>query len=951
MAPAGPARDAVAFGPFVLVASERLLTRNGVPVELGARSLDALIALVSRPNEVIPKRDLLAQVWPDVTVEEGSLRFHIASLRKALGDGLDGARYITTVAGRGYCFVAPLAHREARDEAPVAAAGARRASLPGRLMRMVGRADDVQALATLLAAARFVTVTGAGGVGKTTVAVAVGHDLIEGFAGDVLFVDLAALSDPGLVATSMASMLGLAGQSEDAAASLVAWLRDKRMLLILDSCEHLIEGVAALASRIFIEAAQVHILATSREALRVEGEQVYKLAALACPPDDPGLTATAVGSFPAAQLFLERAAASGAQLALDDIDAGVVADICRKLDGVALAIELAAGRVATYGVQQTAALLDQRLSLLWQGQRTAPPRQKTLQATLDWSFGLLSERERVVLRRLAVFVGPFTIEAALSVVPGGAVDDSGVFSAIDSLVAKSMVAVRPVGAMMRYRLLDTTRAYALEIGLSTAEQAELAARHAAWCRRWLEQIGAERPTLSNPSERAPHLAGLGNVRAALDWCFGPDGDAGLGVRLAAAAAPVFVALSLLTECHRWSERAIGALDDATRGGLEEMQLQSALGMALMFTHGQGDAALVALNRGLALAEAQGDVLNQVRLLGPLHVFHMRCGDFKAALRYAERSHAVAGTIDNRAVAASARCLLGNALYIVGDLARARLELEQALLHPAEFQGTSTIYVGLNHHILGRLALARTLWFQGHPEQAVERVRLAVKDAERTDHPVSLALTLQWAASILLWVGDLRRAEEHIDWFFAHADSHSLRPYVAVGLGLKGALAIRREDARSGVEALRGVLERLHEARYALLTTEFNLYLAQGLAALDRLDEGMNLVEDTIRRVDANGDVTYMPELLRVKGRLFLAKPPQRDGSEAETCFLQSLDASRRQGARAWELRTATDLAALWATQGDADRARALLQPALAQFTEGSDTADVKSATHLLATLA
>ena len=210
---------------------------------------------------------------------------------------------------------------------------------------------------------------------------------------------------------------------------------------------------------------------------------------------------------------------------LSDAEAPIVADICRKLDGVALAIELAARRVESYGLQQTAELLDQRLTRLWQGSRTAPPRQKTLQATLDWSYGLLSELERMVLRRLAVFVGHFTLDAALEVVTSATLDRSAVFGAIDSLVAKSMVATRPIGAMMRYRLLDTTRAYALDIDIGEAEAADLAVRHATYYRRWLEQTEANGRPCRTGTERAPYFAGLNNVRAALEWCFGENGDA------------------------------------------------------------------------------------------------------------------------------------------------------------------------------------------------------------------------------------------------------------------------------------------------------------------------------------------------------------------------------------------------------------------------------------------
>jgi predicted ATPase len=310
---------------------------------------------------------------------------------------------------------------------------------------MVGRDDDVLKLSARLNATRFVTIVGSGGVGKTTVAVAVGHHLIEAFSGAVLFVDLSMLNDPVLVATAVASMLGLSVQSADVAPSLIAYLRDKRIFSILDTCEHLIEAVAALASTIFMAAPQVHILATSRETLQVEGEHVYRLDPLACPPDDAGLTAAVAQTFSAPKLFVERAVASGAHLDFSDAEAAIVVSICRKLDGVALAIELAARRVEAYGLHQTAALLDQRLTLLWVGPRTAPPRQKTLHATLDWSYGLLSETERQVLRRLAIFVGHFTLDAVLAVVTSATLDQAGVFGGIDTLINETIQRVETNG--------------------------------------------------------------------------------------------------------------------------------------------------------------------------------------------------------------------------------------------------------------------------------------------------------------------------------------------------------------------------------------------------------------------------------------------------------------------------------------------------------------------------
>ncbi len=795
----GRTTDVISFGPFTLVAGERLLMKEGAPVELGSRALDILIALVSRPNEVVGKKELLSRVWPDVTVEEGSLRFHIAALRKLLSDGKDGARYIATHAGRGYCFVAPIslpASEVSGNRADAAIIPS--ASLPARPTTMVGRSDGILTLSVQLAASRFVTIVGSGGVGKTTVAVAVAHDLLEAFAGSVLFVDLAALLDADLAAISLASMLGLSVQSEDPVPGLIAYLRDKKILLILDNCEHVIDAAASLAERVFLTAPQVHILATSREALRVQGERVHRLAPLSFPPDDPGLTAAIALTFPAVQLFLERAEASGIRLDLNDADAAIVANICRKLDGVPLAIELAAGRVEAYGLQETAALLEQRLTLPWLGQRTAPPRQRTLQATLDWSYGLLSPVERVVLRRLAVFVGHFTLEAARAVVASATIDQVLILGAIGSLVAKSMVSTNRVGTTMRYRLLDTTRAYALEIN---NDDADFAARHAIYYQGWLEQSRADWLTLSTGVERAPHLDGVNNVRAALEWCFSVNGDREIGVGLAAAAVPIFLVMSLLPECLRWSERAMLALADTNRGGSEEMHLQAGIGVALMQMQGEGDAARFALNRSLAIAEERSDILHQAGLLGILHMFHFRGGDFKTALNYAKHCRAIAKNIDDTAALALAHSILGRSLLTMGDLSGARIELEALLPLWSRSQRTGSIYLAYDRHYRAGIALARTLWLQGYPAQAVERAEYTIKTAEQMDHPASLVSVLAWASSIFLWTGDLRSAGELINSCISRAESHSLEPLIAVGQARKAELAIREGIIKNGVESL------------------------------------------------------------------------------------------------------------------------------------------------------
>ncbi len=944
--------EKIAFGSFVLHTEGRLLLRQGKPVDLGTRAFDILVALATRPNEVVSKADLLARVWPDVNVEEGSLRFHIANLRKALAADAGGARYIATLTGRGYCFVAPVSRPDPDVDDGAQAdivADYPHANLPGRLGRIVGRGDDIAALSAQLMATRFVTIAGMGGVGKTTVAIAVGHELIEEFAGAVHLVDLGALNDPDLVATNATSVLGLSNPSGDAVSSLIAHLTNRRTLLILDTCEHVIDAAAALAARIVNAVPHAHVLATSREPFHVEGEHVYKLAPLACPPDDPIVTVAAAQGYPATRLFIERAEATGARLDIDDAEAAVVTGICRKLDGVPLAIELAAGRVASHGLQKTAALLDERFSLLWPGRRTAPLRQKTLQATLDWSYSLLSDFERVVLRRLAVFVGDFSIDGALAIVTDDVIDEALVFGAIDSLVAKSMVATMPTGATMRYRLLDTTRAYALQIGVDDSEFATLAARHASYCLRWLEETGSEWPRLANAAQRSRHLAGLANVRAALNWCFGPGGDTDIGIRLAVAAAPVFISMSLLTEDRLWTARAIGALDDTGLGGRKEMHLQAALGVSLMFTRGGTEAARDALNRSFAIAEKHGDALDQIQILGPLQMFHLRTGGYRTALLHAQRCYDLANTLKDLVSTTLAHSMMGMSLHLAGDCDRARNALEAGLRYAPRSDQTTTNYLGFDGRLLAGAILARALWLQGQPDQAVERALLTIKEAEALDHPLTISIALVWAISLFLWLGDLDRASQHIDRLFALADLHSLGPYLVVGRGFRGELAIRRGDADSGVRSLQHALVELHTLPYELLTTPLNIALIQGLAETHRFVEAFALLKETMQSVEMNGDLCYMPELLRVKGNLVLATAQPHDDT-AETHFTQSLELSRRQGARAWELRTATDFAALLAARGERKRARKLLQPLLERLLEDSETADSLSAARLLMTL-
>jgi predicted ATPase/DNA-binding winged helix-turn-helix (wHTH) protein len=473
------------FGPFELSIGERTLRRDGQVLPLGDRALDILVYLAARPGEVIAKQELIDHVWSDVIVDEGSLRVHVAAIRKALGDGQFGNRYITNIKGRGYSFVGTVVHlagsTENRNDKFRHQGG-----LPVRRLMMIGRETVVREVGDKVRDERFVTLLGPGGIGKTTIALAVGRGAAEEFGGNVHLVDLESLTDPRHVAGAVATSLGLALKSKDPGLELVGLVRSRRLLIILDSCEHVIEAVASLTEQLYQQTDEVHVLATSRELLKVEGEHCYRIRPLDYPPAGPEQTAKAVLRYPAAQLFVQRVAARAGSFTLTDEEAPFVAEMCRMLDGIPLAIELAAGQVAAFGIKNTVVRLVSRLELLRLSHRTAVLRHRTLKATLDWSYNLLSDDERIVLRRIAPFAGHFTLEGARYVAGELGVGTREIFDGIAGLVEKSLIAAQIDETQAQYRLLDTTRAYALEKLEEHAEVDVVVRRHAEYVAAYLK---------------------------------------------------------------------------------------------------------------------------------------------------------------------------------------------------------------------------------------------------------------------------------------------------------------------------------------------------------------------------------------------------------------------------------------------------------------------------------
>jgi predicted ATPase/DNA-binding winged helix-turn-helix (wHTH) protein len=452
---ANPARM-LAFGPFRLFPDRGLLLEEDAPVRIGSRALDILTALVERAGEVVSKEDLIERAWPNTIVVEANLRVHVAGLRKLLGGGQGGTYYIAGVVGRGYRFVAPVAlHAEA--ERPIASmpVTGQGVDLPVRLTRMVGRADIAAKLSARPPQSRFITVVGTGGIGKTSVALAVAEKLAISYRDGARFIDLTPVTNPLAVPSALSSALGVSSLTKDTVPNPIAFLRDRHMLLVLDNCEHVVKVAATLAEQILRAAPHVNVLATSREPLDADGEVVQRLAPLALPPRGSKLTGAAALAFSSVQLFVDRVSANVDGFQMTDEDASVISEICCTLDGLPLAIELAASRADAFGIHGLAALLSDRFKLLMPGRRTAQLKHQTLSAMLDWSYDQLADSERAVLRRLAVFASRFTLESASAVVSASGLSASDVIDQFASLVRKSLVVADVGNASARYRLLRT----------------------------------------------------------------------------------------------------------------------------------------------------------------------------------------------------------------------------------------------------------------------------------------------------------------------------------------------------------------------------------------------------------------------------------------------------------------------------------------------------------------
>ncbi|HEX6944611.1 MAG TPA: winged helix-turn-helix domain-containing protein [Casimicrobiaceae bacterium] len=807
------------FGDHVLVPDERTLTTAGAPVKLGGRAFDLLLTLVEHRDRTVGKRELLERVWPKLVVEENNLQVQVAGLRKLLG-----AQAIATIPGRGYRFMLGVRVdgdvRGAEGTLAPTIDGFRppgSAQLPARLPALFGRDADLARVRSLLAEHAVVTVAGAGGIGKTRLAQHVAAAASEAHGDGVRWIELAALAEGDLVVPAVARGLGLpAAGGDDPLDAILAALRPRRMLLVLDNCEHLVDAVAAFVDALTAEAPGVRVLVTSQEPLRAAHEQVYRLGPLALTDAGDPSGATRAG---AVELFAARAAAVDPRFVLDAATSPTVREICRRLDGIPLAIELAAARLPLLGLDGLLARLDERFKLLTAGSRLVLRRHQTLRAALEWSHGLLTPGEQRLLRRLGVFAGSFSLDFAQAVARDGDHDEWAVLDHLGALVDKSLV-VAEGDPLPRYRLLETTRAFALE-KLAEAGETERALRlHAQALVDWLDPlIERRRRSPLDPREESLLRPELDNVRAALDWAARSEDD-GLAIALAGVAWIVWayadatgegwqrcVALRdrvrpdvpARTAAQFWSAITALGIVAAKRETMEAAQRE----VDLLHTPGDEHKRYVALTHLASIAARRGEATmarsaideaatlirpewprrHQALLPWALRCWCMLKGLHEEALSHSLHQAELYADEDELYHQWALGALVAECELVLGRLDRARARALAALALP----GTRAADWGYVHEVL---ATAATL--QGRADEAIAHGRTAHQGLRHLDDEGRLLETMALNAAMQGRLAEAAQVAGHVDtellrrgalrWPCAEERRHRLDKLVQAGLG-------------------------------------------------------------------------------------------------------------------------------------------------------------------------
>jgi predicted ATPase/DNA-binding winged helix-turn-helix (wHTH) protein len=913
----------------------RELRIHGSAVPIGGRAFQFLEILVQSAGELFTKDELMTAIWPGAIVSENALAVHAMAARKALGPYRP---LLKTESGRGYRLLGEWAatrrerRRPAFDRAPAPIAfGSARSNLPRPTSELIGRAAVVRHVRDALSAYRLVTLTGPGGIGKTRVAFEAAREQSPEFFDDIWLVELASVSDPDLIPATIAGTIGLTLRDGDLSSQALArTIGDRKLFLILDNCEHLVDGAAAAIETVLRLCPWVSILATSREVIRVDGEYVYRVPPLDVPAQQRSMSDNGQQSRDSSsvQLFIARLNAHLAHYRHEDGILPAIAEICRHLDGIPLAIEFAAARAGTFGVHQVLSHLGDRFALLTSGRRTALPKHRTLRATLDWSYELLTGAQRSVLQRLAIFVGSFTLEAAVAVA-GHGLEEPEIVDLVAALVGKSLVARDFAEGVAELRLLETTRVYAMQKLAESGALNEVARRHAEYFLALLDRFGEAWKTTATPKYLIEFRRRAEDVRAALQWAFSPTGDAEIATALTIASLPLWFGLSQIAQVRIWSEQALSSSMLEPR---REMQIQMALGYAHWYLSPYVESVKPAFVRALEIADQLGETSAQRQALWGVWAAHRGRGEFRVALDIANRFKAIAEKADDAGDIHLSDRILALTHHLLGDQTAARQFAEHALRQPQNLNLGAGVGFQVETPIAMKVLMARILWLRGFPDQAMAAAQEAIESAGRSGNSFSICYAINTAGiPLALWVGALDDAQRQLDTLIEHiAGNPSIEKWVKC---FADVLRLRQGSERDALIA--SFMEPRLEAT--------------SLSALSDLSLRANLPVSF--GANGSGDALWnSAELRRVDAEILL----WRDSSDAipitEAKLLGALEIARAQSALSWELRAALSLARLWRRKGQRADARDLVSATYDKFTEGFATADLVNAKEWLAVL-
>lgn len=927
--------------------SRRELRVGGATAALGGRAFEILEVLSQAQGELVTKDELLDRVWGVIAVSENLLQVHISAVRKALGPYRS---LLKTQSGRGYRLLGdwsvelqagpqPVAPRAALPHEPPAEAIS---NLPALVTDLIGRESVLPHVCGLLSAYRIVTLSGAGGIGKTTLALHAARALLSDYPGGAWFVEFASLSDPKLVPSTVASALGLKLGDANSTDAIARSIGASKLLLVLDNCEHLIDAVASLVETLVRQCRSLTILGTSREVLRIGGEFIYRVPPLEVPDSEQG-AADDLRAHSAVALFIARTEVLDPIILPQNDHLPTIASICRHLDGMPLAIEFAAARAATLGIDAVHAELRNRFALLTTGRRTAVPRHKTLRATLDWSYELLPPEERQLLRRLSVISGSFGLPVAQALDGRTSV----VAERVANLVDKSLI-IPDRNDSGRWRLLETTRAYATEKLVESGEAGEVGRCHAEFFLQVFSPFGVDSQLPAAIDELSSYHRELDNLRGALNWAFSDAGDSGLGVRLAAVACDFWTAESLVAECRDWSGKALAQLGEAA-GSRDEMILQCAYGHSVIFTRGMIEEALAALEQGLRLAQQHDDPDFQQRASMDIWLFKSRSALLMDALVAARRLEEMTQgrEIHFRVVA---DWLVGISLTYLAAHREAAERLQRAIeLYPLDRRKVDLIRIGadLRASALGHLTV--NLVSLGELDSAAEAAHRAVAEARATQHVTALCIALVWAGFTFVSLGDFSKAEQIGEELVEHAYKHGMHPFYAAGLCIRGSVLARRGEPSAAIAPLRAGLAGMQKATYLLFYPFFAAELAQALVSIDRLDDALIEIEQSLELAHKVEYHWFIPELKRNKAEI-IKRMGSENHAESEALVAEAISQASVQNSSYWELCASLSSAESLMERGDVAGARAVLTPQYNRFAQGRATPMIKRAAELLARL-